>query len=78
MADVEKSGVQYDELYREKTRESPDPSHNGVDFFHTEFTPKEQRKILWKIDRRLVPLTGLMYCISLIDRTNLGVANIAG
>ncbi|KAL2194878.1 general substrate transporter [Corynascus similis CBS 632.67] len=42
------------------------------------FTPAEQRKIIHRVDRRLVLTVGAMYCISLMDRTNLGAANIAG
>lgn len=45
---------------------------------YTEFTPAEQKKIIHRIDRRLVTTVGAMYCVSLIDRTNLGVAAIAG
>jgi hypothetical protein len=41
-------------------------------------TAEERKKILWHIDRRLVSMAGLMYCISLMDRTNLGAAVIAG
>lgn len=43
-----------------------------------EFTPQEQRKIIHRVDRRLVLTTGIMYCVSLMDRTNLGQASIAG
>lgn len=43
-----------------------------------DFTPEEQRKIISRIDRRLVVTVGAMYCVSLMDRTNLGAANIAG
>ncbi|KAJ5110584.1 hypothetical protein N7532_001119 [Penicillium argentinense] len=43
-----------------------------------EFTPEEQRKIIRRIDLRLVTMTGLAYCISLMDRTNLSAAAIAG
>ncbi|KAJ5101396.1 hypothetical protein NUU61_003618 [Penicillium alfredii] len=43
-----------------------------------EFTPAEQRKIIHRVDRRLVTMTGLAYCISLMDRTNLSMAAIAG
>ncbi|KAL1845948.1 hypothetical protein VTK73DRAFT_387 [Phialemonium thermophilum] len=39
---------------------------------------EEQKRIMLRIDRRLVTTLGLMYCISLMDRTNLGAANIAG
>lgn len=45
---------------------------------YTEFTPAEQRKIIHRVDRRLVLTCGVMYCVSLMDRTNLGQAAIAG
>lgn len=41
-------------------------------------THAEQRKIVHRIDRRLVVMVGLMYCVSLIDRTNMSSAAIAG
>ncbi|CAK7233124.1 hypothetical protein SBRCBS47491_008501 [Sporothrix bragantina] len=43
-----------------------------------EFSPREQKRIIRHIDRRLVVMVGFMYCVSLMDRTNLGSANIAG
>jgi hypothetical protein len=43
-----------------------------------EFTPEEQKKIMRRIDLRLVTMTGLAYCISLMDRTNLSMAAVAG
>ncbi|KAI8625616.1 MFS general substrate transporter [Xylariaceae sp. FL1651] len=43
-----------------------------------EYTPLEAKKIIARIDRRLVTVTGLMYCISVMDRTNLSAAAIAG
>lgn len=42
------------------------------------FTPDEQRSIIRRIDRRLVVTVGAMYCVSLMDRTNMSAANIAG
>ncbi|GAB7362526.1 hypothetical protein MBLNU230_g2845t1 [Neophaeotheca triangularis] len=42
------------------------------------FTEKEQRRIIRKIDFRLVPTLGFMYCVSLMDRTNLGIAVVGG
>lgn len=42
------------------------------------FTKAEQRRIIGKIDRRLVIMVGAMYCVSLMDRTNMSSANIAG
>ena len=43
-----------------------------------EFTPEEQKKIIRRIDRRLVLTLGFLYCVSLMDRTNTGIAVIAG
>ena len=42
------------------------------------FTERQQRKIIHRIDRRLVLTLGFMYCVSLMDRTNLGLAAIGG
>jgi hypothetical protein len=53
----------------------PSEDSQDADF---EFTPEEQRKIIRRIDYRLVTTVGAMYCISLIDRTNLSAAAIAG
>jgi hypothetical protein len=33
-------------------------------------TPEEQKKVIRRIDRRLVLTLGGMYCVSLMDRTN--------
>jgi hypothetical protein len=43
-----------------------------------EFTADEKKKIIRRIDMRLVTMTGLAYCISLMDRTNLSMAAVAG
>jgi hypothetical protein len=43
-----------------------------------EFTLEEQRRIIHKVDRRLVIATGALYATSYIDRGNLGFASIAG
>lgn len=44
----------------------------------SQFSPEEQKRIVRRVDRRLVPVLGLLYCASLMDRTNLSAANIAG
>ncbi|WYZ44603.1 hypothetical protein EsH8_VII_001039 [Colletotrichum jinshuiense] len=41
-------------------------------------TLDEQKKVIRRIDIRLLPILGIMYSISLIDRTNLGLALVAG
>ncbi|KAF7189398.1 High-affinity nicotinic acid transporter [Pseudocercospora fuligena] len=44
----------------------------------TIFNEKEQRRIIWHIDRRVVAVLGAMYAVSLIDRFTTGVALITG
>lgn len=69
--------------------EKPLPEHSHVDTYekaadvHADpddhgFSPQEQRRIMRRIDRRLVVTVGAMYCVSLMDRTNMSAANIAG
>ncbi|KAF4760140.1 hypothetical protein HAV15_006746 [Penicillium sp. str.  len=53
------------------------PASNNVDW-DEEYSPSEQHKIIHRIDRRLILMSGLAYCISMIDRTNLGMAAVAG
>ncbi|KAK6378855.1 hypothetical protein LTS17_006558 [Exophiala oligosperma] len=43
-----------------------------------EYTVKEQRKIIHKIDRRLLVILGAMQAVSFLDRANMSNANIAG
>ncbi|KAJ5473248.1 hypothetical protein N7475_002814 [Penicillium sp. IBT 31633x] len=42
------------------------------------FSPDEQKKLTRRIDIRLVVTLGCLYCVSLLDRTNLGAASVAG
>ena len=42
------------------------------------FSAKDQARVLRRIDLRLITLCGAMYCVSLLDRTNLSNAAIAG
>ena len=42
------------------------------------YSYQEQRTIIHRVDRRLVVTLGLIYCVSQIDRGNLGNASIAG
>ena len=72
----EKSRPTHDELERAVSKESD--SHLS-DLSHIEqFTPEEQKKIIRRIDRRLVLTCGFLYCVSLMDRTNLGIASVGG
>lgn len=42
------------------------------------FTPQEQKRIIRQIDLRVVLLLGAMYAVSLIDRSQIGLAMISG
>lgn len=33
---------------------------------------KEERKLLWKLDRRIIPYIGILYLCSFLDRVNIG------
>ncbi|RAK96985.1 putative phthalate transporter [Aspergillus ibericus CBS 121593] len=70
-ADLEKP------LSVERIEDIGKPATNDVDY-DEEFSPAEQRKIIHRVDRRLVTMAGLAYCISLMDRTNLSMAAVAG
>ncbi|KAJ8076727.1 hypothetical protein PM082_001150 [Marasmius tenuissimus] len=52
--------------------DSPGPSAS------TEHGQVAQKRILRRVDLHVLPLLGLLYSLALIDRTNLGVARIAG
>ncbi|KAF3926952.1 hypothetical protein ABW20_dc0107670 [Dactylellina cionopaga] len=51
-------------------------SDNSSDY--VEYDEVEQRKITRRVDIRLVLICGLTYCVSLMDRTNLSAASLAG
>lgn len=59
-----------DEALSDNSKEAPD--------YDVDYTPEEQRKIRHRVDRRLISTCGILYCISLMDRTNLSAAAIAG
>ncbi|KAI7866807.1 major facilitator superfamily domain-containing protein [Spinellus fusiger] len=41
-------------------------------------SPEELKKIIWKLDFRILPLLSLLYLSSYIDRTNIGNAKLFG
>lgn len=63
---------------KEFVNHKEDINSSTHDDYECEFTPAEQKKIIHRIDRRLVLTVGVLYCISLMDRTNLSAAAIAG
>jgi hypothetical protein len=68
-SDLEKTGLDHVE------RSVPEDTNDARIL---QFTLAEQRKIIGRIDRRLVLTLGILYCTSLMDRTNLSFAAIAG
>lgn len=62
----------------EATRSDHEGSETSALSEDAEYTLDEQKKIIHRVDRRLVVACGIMYCVSLMDRTNLGQAAIAG
>lgn len=66
--DIEKAGEHVERTVSEDTN---DERINA-------FTPAQQKKIIRRVDYRLVSILGIMYCASLMDRTNLSAAAIAG
>ncbi|KAB5540308.1 phthalate transporter [Coniochaeta sp. 2T2.1] len=69
--DVEKPAPEETEEFKKEFTYETDPRISA-------YTLAEQKKIYRRIDIRLVVTLGCMYMISLLDRTNLGAASIAG
>jgi hypothetical protein len=59
--DIEKSGAQT--LQREKSSDT-----DSVDPRISALSPEEQKRVIRRIDYRLVLTLGFMYCVSLMDR----------
>jgi hypothetical protein len=55
--------------------EKPTTAHDDI---LNSFTPEQKKKLIRRVDMRLVLSLGFLYCISLLDRTNLGAASVAG
>lgn len=58
--------------------ESKESRSEGYDDAINALTEQERKKLIRRIDVRLVLTLGFMYCVSLMDRTNLGIAVVAG
>jgi sugar phosphate permease len=71
--ELEKHG-RVEHLERTVSDDSDAVNNNAIDAL----TPEEQKKVIRRIDRRLVLTLGGMYCVSLMDRTNTGIAVVAG
>ncbi|PHH80660.1 hypothetical protein CDD82_1588 [Ophiocordyceps australis] len=50
----------------------------SVSLTGSDLTPEEQRRVLSRLDWRLLAMIGSLYCISAIDRFNMSFAQVAG
>lgn len=39
---------------------------------------EEEKAVMWKLDKRIIPFLGLLYLCSFLDRVNIGNAKLAG
>lgn len=76
LTDIEKDRVEQEHIENVDTNGSDVDYKTGPDDMGLSLT--EQKKIIRRVDLRLVVTVGVMYCVSLMDRTNLSAANIAG
>jgi hypothetical protein len=61
-----------DEMEKPQLQQQQDPDADE------EFSYAEQRKIIHKVDRRLLIILGLMQAVSFLDRANMSNAAVAG
>ncbi|KAK7415768.1 hypothetical protein QQX98_005681 [Neonectria punicea] len=73
--DDEAVATQYDEKI-DSSSHVEDTEAGGLP--HSTLSIADQKKTIRRVDLRLLPILGIMYSISLIDRTNLGLALVAG
>lgn len=59
-----------DALEKNELFEKERTSFEQVEAYQPPFTPEEQKRILRKVDWRLVPLLSFLYLVSFIDRGN--------
>jgi hypothetical protein len=44
---------------------------------HIDVSGVDERKLLWKIDMRLIPWLSFLYLLSFLDRTSIGNARVS-
>lgn len=74
-ADTPSKGLDMDSNYIEEMDEPKGRDNISED---EEYTLKEQRRIIHKVDRRLLLILGAIQAVSFLDRANMSNANIAG
>lgn len=74
---VDKGGVKHVEEGKAGfPAEDEGKGSSSNDFIH--YDDAETKKVLRKIDWRLLPVLGLLYLLSYLDRGNIGNAKVAG
>lgn len=66
-----------DDLEKDDFVKEERPSIEQLETYQPPFTTQEQKKILRKVDWRLVPLLSFLYLVSFIDRGNCKSAAIS-
>jgi hypothetical protein len=66
---AEKADAMFDIKHDEAIRGTPS---NGNDSDIIEYPHQEEKRLIRKVDWRLLPILGALYAISLIDRVNVG------
>lgn len=61
-----------------KALESPPSPLSTVDAAALKIDPSLERKLLWKLDLRVIPILWFLFLVSFFDRSNIGNAKIAG
>ncbi|KAF2267142.1 MFS general substrate transporter [Lojkania enalia] len=74
----EKATVMGEEKKIEDLSETKTSSQEEIEANHVAVSEADARKILSKVDYRLVPVLALLYLVAFIDRSNIGNAKIAG
>lgn len=59
-----------DALEKDDFTKEEHPTIDQLETYQPPFTPEEQKKILRKVDWRIVPLLSFLYLVSFIDRGN--------
>jgi len=57
---------------------SDDPAKAVAEDSEHILAPAQARRLRWKIDLRVLPMLGVLYAISVIDRNNIGSAKVLG
>lgn len=77
MTDYKEDDLKLEDAIEKAPPSSPSSEQEPLDYDPV-YTYAEQRKIIHRIDRRLITVAGIIYMNSLMDRSNLPNAAIAG